>query len=142
MRCMDVMKRELFVVGADDTVRAAAQRMRNANIGFLPVTDASDRVIGVLTDRDIAMRVTAADRLASSCRVGEVMTAEVVCCRATDDLSRAEELMSEHMKSRLLVTSEEGFLQGVLSLSDIAQHESPRRTGVTIREVTAREALW
>ena len=142
MRCMDVMKKDLFVVGPYDTVQTAAQRMRNTNIGFLPVTDASERVIGVLTDRDIALRVAAADRSASGCLVGEVMTPDLVCCRATDDISLAESLMVEHQKSRMLVTSEEGYLQGVVSLSDIAQYEGARRTGATVRGVTAREAIW
>ena len=140
MRCMDVMKKNLFIVGPDDTVQVAAERMRNTNVGFLPVTDKDGRVIGTLTDRDIALRVAAADRLASSCLVGEVMTSEVVSCRATDDLTKAEELMAEHLKSRMLVTNDEGHLQGVLSLSDIAQFEWARRTGATIREITAREA--
>ena len=140
MRCMDVMKKDLFIVGPDDTVQVAAERMRNTNVGFLPVTGKDGRVIGTLTDRDIAIRVAAADRLASSCLVGEVMTSEVVSCRATDDLTKAEELMAEHLKSRMLVTNDEGHLQGVLSLSDIAQFEWARRTGATIREITAREA--
>jgi CBS domain-containing protein len=142
MRCMDVMKRDLFVVGPDDTVQVAAERMRNANVGFLPVTSKDGRVIGTLTDRDIAIRVAAEDQLASSCLVGDVMTPEVVSCRATDDLTRAEELMAEHLKSRMLVTNDEGRLQGVLSLSDIAQFDWARRTGATIREITAREARW
>lgn len=142
MRCMDVMKKDMFVVSPDDTAQTAARRMLNTNVGFLPVVDATDRVIGVLTDRDIAVRVAATDRLASSFPVREVMTTEIVCCRATDDLSLAETLMVEHQKSRILVTSAEGFLQGVVSLSDIAQYEGARRTGATVRGVTAREAIW
>ena len=142
MRCMDAMKKDLFVVSPDDTVQVAARRMRNTNVGFLPVVDLTDRVLGVLTDRDITLRLAAVDRLASSCLVRDVMTVAAVCCRATDDLSVAESLMVEHEKSRLLITSAEGLLQGVLSLSDIAQYEAPRRTGATVRGVTAREALW
>jgi CBS domain-containing protein len=139
---MDVMKKDLFVVSPDDTALVAAQRMRNTNIGFLPVTDTDGRVVGTLTDRDIAIRVAAADWLASSCLVGEVMTPEVVACRATDELTKAEKLMAEHLKSRILVTSDDGHLQGVLSLSDIAQFEGARRTGATIRDITAREVHW
>jgi len=136
---MDVMKKDLFIVGPDDTVLVAAQRMRNTNVGFLPVMGKDGRVIGTLTDRDIAVRVAAEDRPASSCLVGEVMTPQVVSCRATDDLTTAEELMAEHLKSRMLVTNDQGYLQGVLSLSDVAQFEWARRTGATMREITARE---
>jgi CBS domain-containing protein len=140
MRCSEIMKTDIVRVDAAETIQLAARRMRDANVGFLPVCDSTGRVLGTLTDRDIAIRVAAEDRIASSAAVSEVMTNEVVCCRVTDDLGRAEDLMALHKKSRILVTNEEGFLEGVLSLSDIAQVEDARRTAKTIREVTSREA--
>jgi CBS domain-containing protein len=114
--------------------------MRDANVGFLPVCNDAGQVVGVMTDRDIAVRVDAEGRSASTCPVGDVMTRETICCRATDDLGRAEDLMAEHKKSRVLVTDEDGVLEGVVSLSDVAQFEGPRRAAATIRTVTSREA--
>lgn len=142
MRCEDLMKRDVISVGPDDTVQLAAKRMRDGNVGFLPVCEGSGRVLGTVTDRDIAIRAAADDRLPSACLVREVMTSELVSCRAADDLSRAERLMGSRKKSRLLVTDGDGLLQGVLSLSDIAQFEGARRTGATIREVSSREVHW
>jgi CBS domain-containing protein len=140
MQCSEVMNSDVIVVDPDDTVKTAAIRMRDANVGFLPVCDDAGKVIGTITDRDIALRVDAEGRSASTCPVGDVMTHETICCRATDSLARAEQLMAEHKKSRVLVTDEDGFLEGVVSLSDIAQFEGPRRIAETMRNVTSREA--
>ncbi len=140
MRCAEVMKKDVVCLAPNDSVQVAACRMREANIGFLPICDESGKVLGTLTDRDIAIRVAADDRQASTCWVAEVMSPEVIACRPADELGRAEQLMAEHQKSRMLVTDEDGFLQGVISLSDVARLEGARRTASTIRLVTSREA--
>ena len=121
MRCADIMKREVVSVSPKDTAALAAQRMRDMNVGFLPVCDRDGRVLGTLTDRDIATRVVADDRLASHCLIGDIMSLEPVTCRGTDELSHAEDLMIAHQKSRILITTNDGLLQGVLSLSDLVQ---------------------
>lgn len=139
MRCEDLMKKEVECVSASDTVQAAAVKMQNANIGFLPVCDAGNRVLGVLTDRDIALRVVAQGRpYATLC--GDVMTRGAVACRPQDDIQVAEELMGRNRKSRIICTDEKGALRGVISLSDIAQREVAARAADTFRNVTEREA--
>jgi CBS domain-containing protein len=142
MLCMDVMRRDVLRIAPTDTVEAAARRMRDANVGFLPVCDGAGRVLGTVTDRDITIRATAEGRLPAACTIEDVMTPEVVSCRGADELSRAEELMGRRKKSRILVTREDGRLEGVLSLSDVAQFEGTRQTGATVREITTREAHW
>jgi CBS domain-containing protein len=67
------------------------------------------------------------------------MTREVVACRTTDDLHRAEELMGLHRVARILCTDEDGTLVGLISLSDVAEHESATRAGQTLKDVTLRE---
>ncbi len=69
MRCEDIMARDILLLDANDTVKTAACRMRDANVGVLPICDDAGRVIGVLTDRDIAIRVDAEGRSADACRV-------------------------------------------------------------------------
>ena len=139
MKCEELMKKDVLLVEEGDTIQEAACRMRDANVGFLPVCDHDGKAIGTLTDRDIAIRVDADGRAASSCRVGEVMTRAVIACLPDDDLTRAEQLMSEHKKSRLLVTGADGVLEGVLSISDIVQFEGGRRAAATLRQVMSRE---
>ena len=140
MRCKDVMKTNVQCATLTDTVQSAARTMRDRNIGFLPVRGADGRVVGTITDRDIAVRVAIEDRSAAGCQVSDFMTREVVSCLFGDDLARAEELMATHKKSRVVVVDDQGELCGVISLSDIAERDSTTRAAVTLRQVATREA--
>ncbi len=139
MICKELMKTQVECVTQDEAVEVAARKMRDANIGFLPVCDRQMKVLGTLTDRDIAIRVVA-ERLPIATKVQEVMSKEVVSCRPEDDIRRAEELMGQKQKSRILCLDANGKLAGVISLSDIAQREEASRTARIMREVTGREA--
>jgi len=139
MRCQDLMKKNLECASPQDTVQTAARRMRDTNIGFLPVCDQSKRVLGTVTDRDLAIRVLA-DGGPASTRIEDVMTREVVCCGPEDDLKTAEGLMAKNQKSRIMCIDNNGKLVGIISLSDIAQHESGTGPAETLRQVTTREA--
>src|SRR6185436_10269058 len=110
------------------TVREAARRMRDLNIGFLPICDDAGQLTGVLTDRDIALRVVAEDR-PGDVAVADVMTEEVITCRPDDDVRRAEELMRTNQKVRLPCVDETGRIVGVISLTDIAQYDNEQRAG-------------
>jgi CBS domain-containing protein len=133
------MKQDLESVSPRDSVEDAAIRMRDGNIGFLPVCDQSRRVLGTLTDRDIALRVVGAKKPGST-MVEDVMTREVIACAPKDDIREAERAMAEHHKSRIMCCDEQGVLVGVISLSDIVRHESARRATSTLLEVSEREA--
>jgi CBS domain-containing protein len=139
MRCEEIMKRNVECVSPRDTAEDAAGRMRDENVGFLPVCDQSGNVLGTLTDRDLAVRVVAEGK-ASGTLVEDVMTREVVACRPEDDLRDAQATMAEHEKSRIMCIGQDGRLVGVISLSDIAQHETGARAAETLRDVTEREA--
>jgi CBS domain-containing protein len=137
MRCEEIMKRQVECLTPSDTVQSAAQRMRDRNVGFLPVCDAQGKVLGTLTDRDIVIRLVAENQPASS-RVEVAMSREVVACKPSDDVRRAEELMSRHHKSRMMVIDGDKLV-GVISLSDIAQHDSANASQ-TMQSVSEREA--
>jgi CBS domain-containing protein len=139
MRCEDVMTGELEVATVGETVLSAATKMRDMNIGFLPVCSSADRsAVGTLTDRDIALRVVAEER-PSSTLVEEVMSPDLVACRPQDDLKIAEELMRTNQVSRVLCIDDGGRVAGVISLADIAQYDSERRAGQLLADVTERE---
>jgi CBS domain-containing protein len=140
MLCEDLMKCEVETFREHDRVDAIARRMREVNIGFAPICDGDGRPVGTLTDRDIALRVCAEDRRASETRAGDVMTREVIACRETDDVARAEEAMALHRKSRIMVLNEHGHLTGVISLSDVVEEEDDDvRAADTVRHVVDRE---
>lgn len=139
MRCEQIMKKNIECVTQQDNVQIAARKMRDQNVGFLPVCENGKKVVGTITDRDITLSACADDRQASSTRIADVMTREVIACKPQDDITKAQQLMSEHRKSRMLCVDDSGKLVGVISLSDIAQYESDAG-GRTLRNVTAREA--
>jgi CBS domain-containing protein len=138
MRCQELMKTDVECVSPQDTVQVAARKMRDHNVGFLPVCDQSKKVLGTITDRDIVIRVVAENRPAST-PVSECMTREVVACRPEDDVRKAEQLMAQNHKSRIMVIDEAGRLVGVISLSDLAQHDKGH-AAQTMKEVSERES--
>ena len=120
MQCRDIMKSDVKCASPGTTVTEAAACMRDEQIGFLPVCDASGSVVGTLTDRDITVRVVA-DNHSPSEPVEHFMTRDVVVCLSVDDLSAARDLMIELQVSRIICVNEEGRLEGIISLSDIDQ---------------------
>jgi CBS domain-containing protein len=132
------MKKDVECVSPKDTVQTAAVRMRDENIGFLPVCDQSRKVLGTITDRDLAIRVLASGAQPNT-SVQDAMTQEVVCCRPDDDLRKAEQLMSQSRKSRIMCVDADDRLVGVISLSDIAEVEDARGAAQTLRAVASRE---
>jgi CBS domain-containing protein len=137
--CQDLMKTEIETFREGDTVQDVARRMREVNIGFAPVCAADGRPVGTLTDRDIALRVCAEDRRASTTHVGDVMTRETITCQETDSMDEAERQMAHHRKSRLMVVDGEGRLVGVISLSDVVDEEDDDRAAETMRTIADRE---
>jgi CBS domain-containing protein len=137
MLCEELMKKDVECVSPRDTVEDAACRMRDENVGFLPVCDQSKKVLGTLTDRDIAIRLVAA-KMTGDTFVEEIMTREVVACRPQDDIRKAEQLMTQNHKSRIMCLDDSGRLEGVISLSDIAQHDRGRASE-TLRQISERE---
>ncbi len=137
MRCDEIMIRNLVFVGPDDPLEKAAQLMRERGIGFVPVCEAQGRAVGAITDRDLVVRALAEG--GGERRVGDVMTREVVCCGPGADLSEVEAVMARRQRSRLMVCDDDGRVMGIVSLADLAQHESPAQAGAALRRVTSRE---
>lgn len=136
--CKNVMKPDVGVIAASDDVGAAAAKMRELKAGFLPVFEHQTRkLVGTITDRDIAMRVVA-DRKPPETPVSEAMTPDPVFCNADDDIARAEELMAQFKVSRIICVGTGRAIAGVISLSDVAQLDS-RDAAKTLSEVSQRE---
>jgi CBS domain-containing protein len=139
MLCRDVMKGNVLSITSQTTVAQAAALMRDEEIGFLPICDKARNVIGTLTDRDIAVRVVAENQAADA-SVEQFMTLNVVACRSDEDLSAAQDLMAEMRVSRIVCLSPDGQLEGIISLSDLAQLADGADATATLRSVTLREA--
>ena len=118
MLVRDVMSTNVQLARPGDTIEQAARAMAHLDVGFLPVTD-EDRLIGVVTDRDIAIRAVALGK-APSTPIGEVMTTEVRYCFDDEDLGHVARNMADQQVRRLPVMNRQKRLIGVLSLSDLA----------------------
>jgi CBS domain-containing protein len=131
------MKTDVECVSPGTSLRDAARKMRDQEIGFLPVCDEGLRPLGTITDRDIAIRAVAGE-LAASASVKECMTREVVDCSPVDDVELARELMERHQVSRIMCTNDDGRIEGIISLSDMVDLDE--RSGArTLHQVSRRE---
>lgn len=122
MQVHEIMTRDVTFVDPNSTVRDAAKRMRADNIGAIPVGE-NDRLIGIVTDRDITMRAVAEDRAPGNTSVREVMSEHVFYCFEDDDVDRAAQVMAEHQVRRLPVLNRDKRLVGVLALADLGRDE-------------------
>lgn len=138
MRCRDVMTADPKCCLPDDTVAWAAEIMRDEDVGPVPVvTDpASRRLAGIITDRDIAIKVVAAGRDPRSTRVGEVMTRDVVCLCTDDDYEQALDAMGRHQIRRIPIANEDGSLAGIISQADVARRSSEDEIGEVVEEIS------
>jgi signal-transduction protein with cAMP-binding, CBS, and nucleotidyltransferase domain len=119
----------------------AACIMRDRSLGFLLVCDGMpSRLVGVVTDRDLALRVCAEGASSTSVRISDVMSYPVVTCAESDDLSTAEDLMQKTGKERLVVLNEGGTPSGVLTLTDILMRDRVGRALQTARGILSRES--
>ncbi len=126
MRCRDLMKSDVVSLKTTDPVYRAAETMANGKVGFAPVLDAMRRLVGVVTDRDLATRVIAR-RLDYHTPIEEVMTSPVLSCKALDSLEKAGDVMDRSHKRRLPVIDDFGECVGIISKTDIeaAAHLPP-----------------
>ena len=120
MRARDIMTKDPQVCRREDTARRAAEIMRDKDCGVIPVVDEARRVIGIVTDRDIAVRVVAAGKNPET-RLNEVMTPGAKCCSADDDLRDVEHKMAELQVRRIPICDAGGRVLGIISQADIAR---------------------
>ena len=138
MLCRDLMRSNVATCSTADSVIRCAKLMNERNLGFLPVVDDTGRVAGVVTDRDLVLRVVAT-AASTGGAVSAFMTREVISCAPADELRLAEERMAASHVSRLVVLDAARRPVGVISLSDIAHAESRARAGKVLHEITQRE---
>lgn len=133
------MHRRVCTVLETDDVALLSRTMHDENVGFVPVLDADDAVVGIVTDRDIVVRACIGAVDPRRVPVGSIMSRAVVSCAPTDAVVDVERTMRERHISRIVVLEESGALAGVLSLSDIAQYEQPARVGRTLQAIVERK---
>lgn len=119
MKLSEIMTENVEVLPPDSSLQEAAQRMKELNIGLIPICD-GERLLGTLTDRDITVRATADGLDPCQTRVSEVMSAEVLYCFDDQGVDEAARIMNERQVRRLPILNRKKRLCGIVSLGDIA----------------------
>jgi len=134
MTISDIMTRDVQVVRAETTIREAAETMARIDAGALPVCD-GDRLLGMVTDRDIVVRGIAKG-LSGSDTVSRVMTEGVEYCFDDDELTEVEDKMATSQIRRIAVVNRDKKLVGILSLGDVSREARPAEAGDVLEEVS------
>jgi CBS domain-containing protein len=134
MKVKDVMHKGSTCVEPSTPVREIAKRMRDSDVGAVPVR-ADGRLVGIVTDRDITCRALADDGNLTTMTAKDVMTKDVLCCSPDDDIEVAIETMETKQIRRLPVTDSHKTMIGMLSLGDISQKVSKELSGEMLRAV-------
>lgn len=134
-----IMTPQVDVISPDATAEDASTKMRDLNIGAIPVCD-EEGLIGMLTDRDLVVRVMAQRRDPKAVRVGEAMSTEVSFCFEDDNVEKAAQLMSQKQVRRLPILSKSKQLVGIVSLGDLAVHGTDAKTSGGVLEQVSHPA--
>ena len=138
-KCSDVMTQNPVCCLPTDSVSKAAQLMKAENVGSIPVIEDEQtmKLIGIVTDRDLAVQVVAPERDAGSTQVADVMTDEVVSCRASDDVQKAVDAMSQHQLRRMPVIDSDHRIVGIISQADVATRvDRTEETAEMVKEIS------
>jgi CBS domain-containing protein len=140
MKLREIMTREVETITPDASLPDAAQKMKTLDIGALPVCD-DNRMIGMITDRDITVRAVAEGQDPAAMCVGDVMSPDLVFCYDDQDVQEAAKLMEEKQIRRLPVMDRSKRLVGIVSLGDIAvRHYDEKLIHEVLQQKLSRSA--
>ena len=134
MKVKEAMTTKVSICSPKDAISTAAQAMADCDAGLLPVGE-DDRLVGMITDRDIAIRAVA-KRLSPDTPVREVMSSEVLYCYHDEDVEEVAKNMGDQKVRRLPVLDRDKRLVGIISIGDIARQTRPRMTGAALSAIS------
>jgi CBS domain-containing protein len=131
----DVMTHDPRALESSSSAVEAARMMRDADVGLIPIVE-GDRLIGTVTDRDIAVRIVAEGKAPDRINVGEIASRELVTIDAAQELDEALRLMAKHRVRRLPVVEKDGKLIGIVAQADVAKHATSTQTGEVVEKIS------
>lgn len=138
-KCSDIMTEELVCCTPGDTVTEVARLMKKEDIGPVLIVDndKSKTLVGIVTDRDLALKVVGEGRDPQNTRVEEVMTRKLVTCHADDDVESAMNAMAQYQLRRIPVVGDNMKLVGIISQADVATRvDEPEKTAEVVKEIS------
>jgi len=134
MKVKDYMCKNVCWATPSNTVQECATMMNNNHVGCIPVCDNSQKVVGLVTDRDITLRCIANNKDPKTTPVSEIMTCEVCCCNANTDIDEAEDLMYENQVKRIPVIDNNKIV-GILTLGDLSKKINDEEVNETLNGI-------
>jgi CBS domain-containing protein len=131
MQVSEVLVSDVETAGPDVPLRELARRMRELAIGFMPIVE-GEKLVGVITDRDIVLRGVSEAKDPETARARDVMSLEVVCCFQDESVEHARQLMTEHNLRRLPVIDRDHRLVGIVKLPDLQGQSTPIKKAVKV----------
>jgi CBS domain-containing protein len=142
-KCNKVMTKNPVCCLPNDLVAKAAELMKSEHIGSIPVieNEQAKKLLGIVTDRDLTLRVIAEGLDAKSTKVETVMTRKVVTCVAEDDLQKAVDAMSKHQLRRIPIVDDDNKILGIIAQADVATRvDRPKKTAAMVKEISRSNA--
>jgi len=142
-KCNEVMTKNPVCCLPNDMVAKVAQLMKSKNIGPVPIieNEQTKKLVGIVTDRDLALKIVAEGRDAKSTKAEEVMTRKVVTCRGEDDVQKALDAMSEHQLRRIPVVDNDNRIVGIIAQADVATRvDQPAKTAEVVKDISQSNA--
>lgn len=142
-KCSDIMTENLVYCRPEDMVTQVAQLMKREDIGPVLIVDGDQRrtLIGIVTDRDLVLKVIAEGLDPQTTRVGDVMSKKLVTCRADDDVEVAMKAMAQYQLRRIPVVEDNMKLVGIISQADVATRTNePEKTAEVVKEISEQNA--
>lgn len=133
MKVKEVMSSPAETISASTMIIEAAEKMKSLDIGVLPV-EKDNKIVGMITDRDVVIRVIAKKMDPSATMVRQAMTPQVICCSEDDDVEDAAKMMEDKQIHRLLVMGSDNMPVGILSLGDLAYRTKGERFACEVLE--------
>jgi len=138
-KCDEVMTKDPVCCLPTDSVAKAAELMKSRNIGSIPVIDntKTQKLVGIVTDRDLALSIVATGRDAKSTNVDAVMTYKIVSCLADDDLQKALDAMTNQKLRRIPIVDRDNRIVGIITQADVATRiNQPEKTANMVKEIS------
>jgi CBS domain-containing protein len=133
----DIMTRDPVCVGPDDSVQTAAQLMKSNHVGPIPVVDREGKLVGIVTDRDLAIKVVAEGRSPGETKIADVMSRDPFICSPDADIELVIQTMEEHQVRRVPIVDEECCLVGIVSQADVATRiHQPEKVAEAVEEIS------
>jgi CBS domain-containing protein len=137
--CREVMTSNPTCAVPTDSVERVAQMMKSENVGPIPVVESKDskKLVGIVTDRDLVLKVLAEGRSGQNTNVDAVMTRNVTACREDDNLDRALQAMADQQIRRIPIVNGNNEIVGIIAQADVATRtEQPRKTADVVEEIS------